>query len=324
MKNQPPELFSERPVRSDFARANAGRSGPSYALRRLMTVGVLLAIVGGGLYAAFGHGHHRASGDIPTIKGLASYKERPAHPGGIDIPNQDMQVYQALSGSEAGKPQVEHLLPPPEAPHTTQVQAPSPTSSVNITDADTAEPVRTIDVSQAISNKPIAPGPVEQLIEPSSTPPITTTVMQSPKSTPAPVAKSQPAVMAAISAPTVPAAIAPITVAPAPLSPPIPAPVPQAVAPVAASTTSEVLPTKGETVVQLASVKDEAIAKRDMNTLQTKYTRQLGAVHLRVVRADLGAKGIYYRIQSQPLSLNQANTLCSALKQNNAGCIIVR
>src|SRR5580658_4513994 len=101
MTNQPPpELFAQRPVQSTFSKDSADRSvrmrrGPPYAVRRLITVSVLLLIVCGGLYWAFGNRMPAVPGEIPTIKAEGSYKQRPQQPGGIEIPHQDVQVYQA-------------------------------------------------------------------------------------------------------------------------------------------------------------------------------------------------------------------------------------
>ena len=75
--------------------------------------------------------------------------------------------------------------------------------------------------------------------------------------------------------------------------------------------------------MQLASVPDEANAHHMMAELESKYADTLGGVKLRVVRADLGGKGVYYRIQSQRVSKEQAEQICASIKKQNAGCIIV-
>jgi hypothetical protein len=80
----------------------------------------------------------------------------------------------------------------------------------------------------------------------------------------------------------------------------------------------------GNTVVQLAALPDEHAATVMAQKLQIKYQSILGSAHLHPVRADLGAKGIFYRIQSQPLSDSQAKSVCAALKNQNAGCLLVR
>jgi SPOR domain len=81
---------------------------------------------------------------------------------------------------------------------------------------------------------------------------------------------------------------------------------------------------KSTPVVQLASVSDAAAAKTMASRLQSQYSAFLGGATLRVVKADLGSKGTFYRIQSQPVSSDMASQICAALKNHNAGCLIVR
>ncbi len=60
-----------------------------------------------------------------------------------------------------------------------------------------------------------------------------------------------------------------------------------------------------------------------MEKMQKKYATELRGAKLHIVRADLGQRGVYYRIQSQVLSGTEANRICSSLKRVNAGCIFV-
>lgn len=57
--------------------------------------------------------------------------------------------------------------------------------------------------------------------------------------------------------------------------------------------------------------------------MQAKYAAYLGGTKLRVVQADLGAKGVYYRIQSQQMAESKAKDICSELKNLKAGCFVV-
>lgn len=314
---KPPELFAERPVRSDFARG--ARRGPSYAMRRVITLFVICIIIGSGLYYWKNHrATPSAPEQIPTIKAEGNYKQRPEHPGGIDIPHQDVQVYQSLDNKNAPPPVVEHLLPPPEVPQSNTV-APRPTVVIND-----------------------APAALESLTPPAAK--IETTASQLASTTPQPSGPT-----AAPSASATAAAVAPVVPTPAAAPAPQPAAVSKAATKAAqanldqvfkdiavkpdsattASTTdvenapSTVLPA-GTTAIQLASIPDKASAQSALNKLQTQYASLLKPTQLRLVKADLGAKGIYYRIQSQPVSEDRAKSLCSALKANKAGCILVR
>jgi hypothetical protein len=80
---------------------------------------------------------------------------------------------------------------------------------------------------------------------------------------------------------------------------------------------------KGDVVVQLASSQDENAAQTLTRKMQARYGAVLGAAHLRPVRADLGTKGVFYRIQSQPMAESRAQAICKALKNMKAGCLLV-
>lgn len=57
---------------------------------------------------------------LPVIKAEETpYKEKPEDPGGMEFPNRDKQIYEALSGETPHDPmKIEDILPPPEEPVT--------------------------------------------------------------------------------------------------------------------------------------------------------------------------------------------------------------
>ena len=60
-------------------------------------------------------------------------------------------------------------------------------------------------------------------------------------------------------------------------------------------------------------------------SLQLKFPRQLGGRTAIVQRADLGAKGIFYRAVVGPFaSASAADQFCSSLKAAGGQCIIQR
>lgn len=291
MTKSPHELFAaERPVRSDFARRQAGIP---YAIRRLITMTILLiVVVGGGSW-----GWHRfwpsTPGEIPTVRAEGPYKQKPEEPGGVDIPNQDVQVYHEIDGAtpKAGaKPVIEHMLPPPEEP---DIKSDN-TSAPNFSQATNTE------TSKIEELKPVAESKADPILDaPQPTIATTVTPVQTKPSvtppsvvTPAPVVESAPVKEPVIKTPPVDAKQA----EPA---------------------------TKGHSVVQLAAMQDEHAAASLTEKLQSKYKTILGSNHLHTVRADLGAKGIFYRIQSLPMSESQAKSICASIKAQNAGCILV-
>lgn len=106
----------DRPLTSQL-----GRGLPSKRkkwTRRILTIGIALGALTAFVvivFNAYDRGKQPA-GDkaAPIIKAeKGPLKVRPKQPGGMDVPNQDKQVYRRISPVEH-PPQVEHLIPPPE------------------------------------------------------------------------------------------------------------------------------------------------------------------------------------------------------------------
>ncbi|MFO1059220.1 MAG: SPOR domain-containing protein [Dongiaceae bacterium] len=77
--------------------------------------------------------------------------------------------------------------------------------------------------------------------------------------------------------------------------------------------------------VQLGAMKSVGLAKAEWDKLQGQYGSVLGGLKLTVQRADLGKKGIYYRVQAGPLAdAAAAQKICADLKQQNQQCLVVR
>jgi hypothetical protein len=81
----------------------------------------------------------------------------------------------------------------------------------------------------------------------------------------------------------------------------------------------------GGYAVQVTSQRSEAEAEAAYRALQAKYPQELGGHRPLVRRADLGAKGTYYRALVGPFaSGEQATELCSKLKAAGGSCIVQR
>ncbi|MGB8431826.1 MAG: SPOR domain-containing protein, partial [Pseudolabrys sp.] len=77
--------------------------------------------------------------------------------------------------------------------------------------------------------------------------------------------------------------------------------------------------------VQVSSQRSEAEAQSAFRSLQAKYPTQLGGRQLQILKADLGAKGTYYRAAVGPFgNANEAAELCSSLKSAGGQCLIQR
>ena len=142
-----------------------------------------------------------------------------------------------------------------------------------------------------------------------------------PTPAPAPAVSDQMPPKAAATAPAAPppAALPPpakvTTAAPSPVAPPKTAPAAPASTPAVKG---------GGWVVQLGAVKSEAEANAEWKRLKAAHAEQLGDLQPDIMRVDLGAKGIFWRVRGVPLDEAQARLLCSELTKQSQGCIIAR
>jgi cell division septation protein DedD len=174
--------------------------------------------------------------------------------------------------------------------------------------AQTARTERLLPPPEAPMDRPRpanAPPPLEPEIPapPSVTPPPgAVEVTQPPSPTPPPPAPRPNAAPAPQAAP-------PANVARAPTPPPA------AVAPSAG----------GRYRIQLAALRTNDDASREWDKLRRAHPDLLGSLSLNVVRADLGDRGTFYRIQAGPLAdENAAKEVCRRLAEKKVGCLVVR
>jgi cell division septation protein DedD len=122
-----------------------------------------------------------------------------------------------------------------------------------------------------------------------------------------------------------------------PASPPAPPPaaIPQAqqsaAAPPGKTPPAQAAPPKtaatgaAGTRLQLGSMRSEDAARQEWERIKRKNADLLGTLSATPIRADLGDKGIYYRIQTGPVADQAAaERICSELKQRSVGCLIAR
>jgi cell division septation protein DedD len=182
---------------------------------------------------------------------------------------------------------VERLLPPPEQP----LAKPLPPTS----DASAPLPVESIGATTAPKAAPPSP-PGEEIKQVTSSGTIT---LPSGPATPVPGA-----------APATPPAAA----KPVPLAPPKPP-----------TQTASAASAGGSFRVQIAATRDDAAAKSEWERLKRAHADLLGDLSPTVVKADLGDKGVFYRVQAGPVADHEkAEKLCSELKKFAIACIIVK
>jgi cell division septation protein DedD len=95
-------------------------------------------------------------------------------------------------------------------------------------------------------------------------------------------------------------------------------------APPGAAATAPAPAPAGDYRVQLGSVKSEAAAETEAVRLRRLHREILGDLTIAQVRADLGERGVYYRLRAGPLKDAAAATaLCHELAARNQGCIVI-
>lgn len=75
-------------------------------------------------------------------------------------------------------------------------------------------------------------------------------------------------------------------------------------------------------VVQLGAFRDEPSARDAFRKLQGKYPDLLASLTSDIQRADLGDKGIYYRLRAGYMDKTAADGLCASLEAKGQGCLV--
>jgi cell division septation protein DedD len=171
------------------------------------------------------------------------------------------------------------------------------------------------DQDKLVYNQGKGPPQVEKLLPPPEIPlPRPAPSGEAASATPAaPAVPVTPAVPPPAPPPAAPTTAAPATTAPGVAAvPPPPAPP----APAAAVTGYR---------LQLGALRSEDAARQEWEKLKKAHGDLLGGLNAAWPRADLGERGIYYRIQAGPVGdVAAAEHLCGELKRRNVGCILVR
>lgn len=246
----------------------------------------------------------RGPADAPLIKAEDQpFKVSPVNPGGMEVPNRDILLYERLHGTKADKRVVERLMPEAEQPQTPPA-APRPTQMAETPSASEADS----------SFAPDEPG-IESLIEPPLPEPPARPTAETTKAPPAVAANPK------VSPSTPPA------VAIAPAKPATPPQVKVANAPASASSTAQRdKPASGNGFqLQLLSSRSAGEAKGAWERLRDKNGDLLGPLSPSVARANLGDRGTFYRLRAGPVaSESRARSICDSLSARGVSCLVVR
>ncbi len=305
---------------------------------RLMPVGialVILAAFGGVVWFAFTDpGDPQGQQTVELIQAdPAPVKSKPENPGGMRVEHQDKLIL----NPDPEKPQIERLLPPPEAPMpvttVTETAAPGEESAEEapqeVTPAQTAETGQSTSASLLKKPGNRAEQAADSAAETADE--VTKVIGNASNGDAAAAAKS--AAQAEEAAPRIPdapavkdAPVAAIAEIPAP---PAPAPSPKPAAPKAsasnAATQLAQVPTDSGYVLQLASLKSEQDALQEWKRIQNGNKNLLAQMKAIVEKAEIEGIGTRYRLQTGPFPTKAtAQDLCAQLKAAKQDCLVKR
>ena len=298
--------------------------------RRMLAAAAVIIVVAVGAWLWSGS---EPSTEIPVVAAESTpEKIKPADEGGLQVPNQNVQVLENMDGAPA-ETQAETVMPEPEQPVAppppsaeqapTVVENTAPDSNGVTTSEAPVVTAPAVDVP-VTPDTPLAETPLPQMTETEAAEAAAPAPAEA-QPAPATPAPEQTAAAPAVTAAPEPAAVEP-TPAPAPAPAPAPEPVQAAQPEPTATQEAAVTPLAptGNTKVQLAAGKSEASVQQEWAAMQKAHPALLGDLSLTIQRVDKGAAGIFYRLQAGPLADKKAaQQLCASLKQRNQDCIVV-
>ena len=300
----------------------------SGGFRLLPTLIVLAAFSGFGVLAW--HAYHYGAqsvqdGELMVVEAEPSpIKEKPLDPGGMKFPNQDKTVFETFSATGSTPPKVERIMPPPEEPMPKNIDASETQTWINDKikkeEAASVEDVVKKPDAQAVDAQAPAPRIIEvppATIKATKPDDIVTHVKKPVAEAASPAVKSEPepAIVAAkepAKEPALQEKAKPVATSDAK---PAAKPSPAATSPGASKPVAS-----GNQRIQLGAYGSEAEAKAAWSKMQAKFPELKGKT-VYVVKADLGAKGIFYRLRAG--GFGDAKAFCAGLSAKGQACMMV-
>ncbi len=298
--------------------------------------------------------------NVPLLLPDAPLKEIPADAGGLEIPNQDQQVFEVIENPEPPETAVvEEEAATEETPEATE-EATEKTTAAEATEETTEEPqapeTETNEAAEDVANTNLLPLPEEPQLEPEAvegeaTPEAEAT--PTPEATPTAEATAPETADEADSKLRIefleteaeePKPIAgsglQITIPDEPIAEttpaPEPTPAPEAEAEETTEATTEAAteateaeaePAKissGDYIVQLAALDNLQSAELSRNSFIEQFPDLLLADRLVVQEGILSDGAAIFRVQMKALDIADARTLCAAIKAQGRDCFIKR
>jgi len=245
--------------------------------------------------------------NVPIVRADNNpFKVTPDDPGGMEIPHKDSTIFSSLNSDNDNEKKIENLLAEDDN------EEPMPRSQLFAGLNTDANPDLTVEEEDSPLDQPVSDD-AQQIGQPMEEEETPATIEEK-------IAEAEESEPVKIEAPKKVEPAVETKAAPEPVKEepkPVPEPVKVVPAPAPVTTTAS-----GDYFVQLASVKDSAAAEAEWKKLAAKYSALSGYAH-RIEKADLGAKGTFYRIQAGPVSKDKATATCEAIKKiTPGGCLV--
>lgn len=285
----------------DFDRDDAPRSP-----LRMLSMVFVVAAVGGFIalaWSAYKSGQEPINeAEIPLVSDeSAPMKEKPADPGGWQFDHQDKSVYNQLAaGKGADQPVAERIMPAPEEPVTRE----GTTSLAPVEEVTTA---------------PVADAPKETVAAPVQE----VGVQNNTAASEVKAAQNAPDHQVVATDSVIPAA--PTDALPKEDVKSVPVAAASKPVDVKKETVKTETATSGKFMAQLGAFSSQSEAEKAWDKVSKAHGSKFPTKGHKVARADLGAKGVFYRLQMGPFeSEAAARKVCDYLKANKQGCFLVK
>lgn len=276
--------------RSPFSLHGRGERRRHRSWRRVLPVFIAmitLSAFASGVWFAYEQGVRQGLRLTPILVRAepGPMKILPQDPGGLEVPNQDHQVFDVIGRVEP-EPRVEQLLPPPEEPLEVRPPNPDPASGPAPERQPPLAPEPAVEVEAA------AVAQLEAIAEPD----------------PEPVAEPEPQASQVL--PSAPLELLPAAGLPG-LAPKL----------VAVGSAPEAAVEGLRIQLGAYRVRDEALA--GWTVVQRRFRKLLEGLRPTIQRADLAA-GTFYRLRAGPINTSTAaKELCRKLLELDADCLVV-
>lgn len=291
-----------------------------------------LVLGGGGAYMASGSSSITGGEPLLIKADNEPTKVQPQNPGGVEIPNQNKQIYERANQNGATKV-VNREEQPVDVQQAVRMNGntvadatggtigasgkPQQTASLNL-----GEPkkVRTVTIRPDGTTAGEAPAPQPAAPAAMTLPPQAQSAPVQVASAQVPAAQPRPVASTPVAAPATPAPTPkPIPAAATPTSTPAPQQVAsvQPTAPAATETTGA-----GGFAVQLGVATSESAAQSVFASFQRKYS-DLGGQPSMIRKAEVNGNTVY-RVRVGPMSKEEASSLCSKLQGQGGQCFVAK